>query len=424
MISVFSLRQSRLIGFFCVLGFLVWIVAPAQAELCVGSLLSNEVLRYDEATGASVGTCASEGGLAEPRGIAFGPDGNLYVSSYSNHSILRYDGTTGVFIDAFVPSGVGGLFQPQGLTFAPDNNLYVASFINVLRYDGTTGAFIDTFASPVIGGVFDLVFGPDGNLYVGTFGNVQRFDGTTGAFIDVFASAGIAGASGLVFGGDGNLYIGSNLSNEVVRFDATGALLGAFVTAFSGGLSGPLGVTFGPDGQLYVASRDTDSVLRYDGATGAFVDTFVPPGSGGLDNPVFLAFTPAANAPPDCSTAVADPTIVWPPNQGMVPIRILVTDPDEDPIINTVTGFTQDEPVSGPGYGNTAPDAWIGPYDPMVRAERSGMGNGRVYFIHFIAVDDKGGTCEGAIPVCVPRDNSPASLCIDDGQNYDSTLGP
>jgi hypothetical protein len=128
------------------------------------------------------------------------------------------------------------------------------------------------------------------------------------------------------------------------------------------------------------------------------------------------------NAPPDCSTAVADPARIWPPNHKMVPIRILVTDPNDDPIINTVTGFTQDEPVSGPRYGNTAPDAWVGPYDPMVRAERSGVGNGRVYFIYFTAADNKGGTCEGAIRVCVPH--NPKSPCIDDGQIYNSTLEP
>jgi hypothetical protein len=126
------------------------------------------------------------------------------------------------------------------------------------------------------------------------------------------------------------------------------------------------------------------------------------------------------NEPPDCGRAVGNPNVIWPPNHKMVPISVLVTDPNDDPIINTVTGFTQDEPVSGPRYGNTAPDAWVGPYDPMVRAERSGVENGRVYFIYFTAADDKGGTCEGAIRVCVPH--NPGSPCIDDGQNYDSTL--
>ncbi|MHC4992023.1 MAG: hypothetical protein ACYTGC_13705, partial [Planctomycetota bacterium] len=76
-------------------------------------------------------------------GLAFGPDGHLYVASSNSSSILRYDGRTGDFVDAFVPAGSGGLGFPVGLAFGPDGNLYVASFSNsrILRYDGTTGAF-------------------------------------------------------------------------------------------------------------------------------------------------------------------------------------------------------------------------------------------------------------------------------------------
>jgi hypothetical protein len=38
-------------------------------------------------------------------------DGNLYVSSYESHQVLRYDGQT---VDIFVSSGSGGLLNPQG----------------------------------------------------------------------------------------------------------------------------------------------------------------------------------------------------------------------------------------------------------------------------------------------------------------------
>src|SRR5205823_11071897 len=82
--------------------------------------------------------------------LTFGPDGNLYVSSFYGSSIFRYSGETGAFIDVFVAAHSGGLSQPEGLAFAPDGNLYVASIgtHSILRYNGATGAFVDTFVAP------------------------------------------------------------------------------------------------------------------------------------------------------------------------------------------------------------------------------------------------------------------------------------
>jgi hypothetical protein len=99
---------------------------------------------------------------------------------------------------------------------------------------------------------------------------------------------------------------------------------------------------------------------------------------------------------------------------------------DEDPIYNAVnleiTSVTQDEPVNGLGDGDTSPDAVIQPNSSndsvLIRAERSGNGNGRVYEISFVA-DDGFESCSGSINVSVPHSrNDPA---VDDGQLYDST---
>ena len=126
------------------------------------------------------------------------------------------------------------------------------------------------------------------------------------------------------------------------------------------------------------------------------------------------------NAPPLCHLARAWPPILWPPIHRMIPIQIKgVADPDHDRVVIKVTGVTQDEPVNGYGDGDTSPDAVILPKWVLVRAERSGKGNGRVYEINFIADDGHGGNCTGSVQVKVPRGWTHP---IDDGQLFDSTL--
>jgi hypothetical protein len=132
----------------------------------------------------------------------------LFISDANG--VLRYDGTTGAFLNVFAAAGSGRLGVPGVLVFGPDGQLYVANFIGssaeILRYDGRTGAFRDVFVAAGSGGLFipiSLVFGPDGQLYVANtdgFGGraILRYDGTTGAFRDVFV-AGLVNLAGEVF---------------------------------------------------------------------------------------------------------------------------------------------------------------------------------------------------------------------------------
>jgi DNA-binding beta-propeller fold protein YncE len=144
------------------------------------------------------------GGLTTPRGLAFGPNGNLFVANATTGELFEYDGTTGAFIGVFVDAtgNGGGPMDPYGLLFH-GGSLFVASFFpdEVKQFDAVTGAFVETFVTSGAGGLSgprSLAFGPDGDLYVTSYRDnaVRRYDGTDGSFVEVFVASGSGGLSG------------------------------------------------------------------------------------------------------------------------------------------------------------------------------------------------------------------------------------
>jgi hypothetical protein len=188
--------------------------ARAGADLLVSSSAFSSVARFDAATGAARGIFVTpgEGGLDSTDGLAWGPDGNLYVMSERSNQVLRYDGASGAFLGVFVAAGSGGLETPVGIAPGADGNIYLSSLgtSEVLRYDGASGAFLGVFVPQGSGGLdgaYDLAFGPDGNLYVNSFSNgeVLRYDAGSGAFLGVFAGGnGLLGPTYLLFAPVGN----------------------------------------------------------------------------------------------------------------------------------------------------------------------------------------------------------------------------
>ena len=180
--------------------------------------------------------------------------GTLYVSSFGGNQVLRYDATTGAFVDTLISNAGGQLVQPHGV-FDRGTDLLVASAQTdeILRYNRVTGELLGTFIGPA-----------------------------TGIDYPVY----------MAIGPDELMYVSSQQSDEIFRFNRdTGALVDVFVSAGSGGLSGPSGFAFGPDGRLYLAGRFSDTVTAYNGTTGAFEETIADPNDGlGAGNTFGLQF--------------------------------------------------------------------------------------------------------------------------------------
>lgn len=115
---------------------------------------------------------------------------------------------------------------------------------------------------------------------------------------------------------------------------------------------------------------------------------------GGTNDDVVIVTIRDTTAPTLAMT-VSPPTL-WPPNHTMhVVARGAAASDACDPTPGVSFTITSDEPQNGLGDGDTAPDWAVQPvspsvFDVSVRAERSGLGDGRVYTIGAVATDRAG----------------------------------
>jgi streptogramin lyase len=213
---------------------------------------AQELLVYD--TSLTFITSFFVGNL---QGLVFGPDGNIYISRNATITdrVLVYDGTSYALVGALVTGS--GLDSPRGIAFGPDGNLYVANSgtDEVLRYDGTTGAFIDAFVPTTQGTPWSVLFGADGMLYVGTSDVVERFDATTGAFVDTFINPlppELGTAAFMMFSS-----IPTDVPGVDVVLDSAGAGPGQELELIAG-------MAVATNGDLFVTGNRSDNIIEVD----------------------------------------------------------------------------------------------------------------------------------------------------------------
>jgi sugar lactone lactonase YvrE len=163
-----------------------------DGRLWVTSQHGGAILRYDLDSGEFLGVFANSDqvGLVGPSDLRLGAQGKLYVSNFA-----------GEYLGVFAANAA--LAGPASLSFR-GGDLYVSGLIsqNVLRFDASTGAFVDVFATPAPlegpGGQSllpfpsDLLFLDDGRLLVSLTGQagIAAFDSASGQQLQYFATGG------------------------------------------------------------------------------------------------------------------------------------------------------------------------------------------------------------------------------------------
>lgn len=216
-----------------------------RSGLFVASFGGDEVFRF-----APNGTILRRFGNEEevdcPEGVAVGPDGLLYVSSWHRGWLVRYNITTGAFLGQF------GTMRSAEFGGTDANKA-------VMR-DPFLPKSLPSFAKGRHSFPEELAFTREGHLLVSYFysSSLIRYNGTDGAELDVqlVGSAEDDGDGGSSDGASSAAYQNDKMND--------------MFTAGAGGfgpskkmLRGPVGIAIGPDdGDIYVCSQKRNVVMR------------------------------------------------------------------------------------------------------------------------------------------------------------------
>jgi len=190
------------------------------------------------------------GDISNPTGIAFSPDGQMFVSSRLEGVVYRLN----PFKEAI--AFARNLGVATGIAFDPRGVMYVGDRTGtIFRINGIGEERAWTQIEPSVS-AFHLAFGPDGSLYIAaptvtSFDVIWRInpDGET----DVFYK-GLGRPQGLAFDRDGNLYVAAALHGRrgIVRISGDGSDAKVIVAGVN-----LVGLAFSAAGEMAVVSIDS-----------------------------------------------------------------------------------------------------------------------------------------------------------------------
>jgi uncharacterized protein (TIGR03118 family) len=306
-------------------GYNGMMTTAAPTGFIIQNLVSNR---------AAVMAAVNDADLVNPWGIAFNPQGFVWVSNNGTSTSTLYDGMgVAQSLKVSIPAGGTGLAAPTGIVFNPTTDFVVSaaglSGASAFIFAGLGGTIsgwspavnannasnaneaVTAFDGSASGAVYTgLAIAKDSNgnnfLYAANFatGQVDVFDGTftkvaaSGGFVDASVPQGFSpfGIQNIPSSsGSAQIFVtyaqpnaathgstaGAGLGHVAV-FDATGTLIKHLVSG--GALNAPWGIamapgSFGPmSGALLIGNFGDGAINAYDPTTGVSMGALMQPG--------------------------------------------------------------------------------------------------------------------------------------------------
>lgn len=233
-----------------------------------------------------------------PGGIASDAAGNIYVADTWNHRIQKFDkdgkflGKWGEFISLGDPASANDaarntkFFGPRGVAVGPDGNIYVTDTgnkrVQIFDANGKYLRQIDSGMSPSklspnyafsspgeLNEPVGITVDSAGNVYVADTNNkrIQKFD-PQGKFALQWALPGNAWDPGaylepFLASDASGIYATAPTGQKVIKFSPTGQQIAEKSSEGAVSLKTPTGITVGPDGVVYVVDTGANGVIQF-----------------------------------------------------------------------------------------------------------------------------------------------------------------